>query len=145
MNKQYGIFDTLFAKIGWVKSNDSNGFDVYTIPDGMILNEIPSSYDPSAMDDSVFIDGISFEEDSVGSIGTFTYKVEGDVHFGKLDCIRPFLDNMIKNRSTCIIFPRKTTKKMIIDSILEVFPGKYTREQLESKQFVSSNGNRKNR
>ena len=122
--------NALFAKIGWVKSKDSNGFDVYIIPDGTILNKFPKSWDPSAMDHLVFMDEISVGE---------------DVHFGMLNCILPFMPKMIENRSTFIIFPRNTSKFMIIKSILEVFPEKYTKEQLESKRFVSSTGRRMNR
>jgi hypothetical protein len=130
MKTQYGIFDTMFAKIGWVKSIDSNGFEICSIPEGTILNKKPTSWDRSAMDDRVFIDEISFGE---------------DIHLGTLDCISPFLPGMIKNRSTFIIFPKNTPITVMIDSIIETFPEKYTKEQLISKRFVSSNGNRYNR
>lgn len=146
MDRQYGVFDTLFAKIGWVKSKDSNGFDVYSIPDGVILNERPSSWDPSAMHNGVFMDGISFEEDTLYTCSNGYISVtKGNIHLGTLSCIFPFLKAMMERRSTCIIFPDNISKDIKIKSILEVFPGKYTEEQLKAKQFVSSNGNRKAR
>ena len=145
MSRQPGVFVTLLAKIGWVASKDSNGFDVYSIPEDSILNPKPNSWDPSAIDDYVFIDGVSFEEDRIDTMGSISYPVVGNVHLGILNCISPFLNFMMENRSTFIVFPKKTSKEMMIKSILEVFSDKYSEEQLKSKAFVSSNGNRKSR
>lgn len=139
------ILETLFVKIGWVKTKDSHGFDVYYIPEGAVLNIKPTSWSSNAMDDHVFMDDISFEEDRINTVGTFSFKVEGNIHLGGLNCISPFVNAMISRRSTFIIFPKRTSQEKMIESILEVFPGKYPEEELKKKKFVCSSGNRKSR
>lgn len=135
MSNNRGIINSLFIKLGWVLSIDSNGFEVYSIPDEVELNEYPSSWDPSAMDNKVYIDDISYEEPE-NNFG-------GNVHLAILNCIDYYINVMIKNRSTFIVFPKFTSKAMMIESILEVFPDKYTREQLNLKDFIVSSGRRK--
>uniref|UniRef100_A0A6C0BDD6 Uncharacterized protein n=1 Tax=viral metagenome TaxID=1070528 RepID=A0A6C0BDD6_9ZZZZ len=143
MSRKYGVIDTLFLEIGWEACKESNGFDVYYIPDGKILNKQPSSWDPSAMDYFVFMDEISVEKDEVQVLGDVSSKVVGNVHLGTLNCIYPFLESMMSNRSSFIVFPKNTSKHEMIRSILEVFPSKYSEDELNNKKFVSSTGNRK--
>lgn len=131
MSRQPELFTTLFAKIGWVVSKESNGFDVYSVPDGTLLKQRPNSWKSNASDDFVFIDGVSFEEENI--------------HLISLRYISSFLDFMIENKSKCVLFPVGTSRDLMINSILETFPGKYAEQDLIKKRFICSNGYRKSR
>lgn len=143
MSSKYGLINSLFVVMGWEVSYDSNGFTVCSVPEGKELNDHPSTWSSGEMPLHVFIDGVSYEEDKIISCGSYIHVEDGSIHMAMLSCMSPYVRYMIKHKLSFIIFPNGVTRDKMIESILEVFPGKYDEDKLRSKKIVSSTGYRK--
>lgn len=129
MSTEYQLVNTFFEVMGWEISYDSNGFIVCKVPDDKELRERPRRYSSGSNDLLVFIDYVSYEEKNI--------------HMAMLSSMTPYINYMIENRLSFIIFPKKATRDQMIKSIVEVFPDRYNELDLRNKEIVSSSGYRK--
>lgn len=141
--KNLKFFDSyiiLFRNMGWDVSVDKFGNLCFTVDENTELKNPPNSYILSCYDYRIFVDGFSYEEDSVGYIGKdtsneYAYKIEGKVLLILQNMIHIYAREMVRKRSQFIVFPKGHNKEQMIDAIVDMFPEKYTRKMLETKIF----------
>lgn len=139
--KNSDIYVILFRNMGWDVSVDKFGNLRFTVDKNKNLKDPPSTYHTGCYKYRIFVDGISYEEDSIGYLGKgtlreYSYKIEGNITLIMQNMIHKYIYDMIRNKSEFIIFPDNTSEDKMINAIVDMFPNKYTREMLESKKFI---------
>lgn len=135
------IYVNLFKNMNWNVSLDKFGNLCFIVDKNKDPIYPPSTYTIGCFDYRFFVDGISYEEDSIEYLGKgksseFTYKVDGQVTLIMQHMIHHYFTRMVKNKCEFIIFPKESKKEEMINAIVNMFPNKYTREMLEPKKFV---------